>query len=410
MAQFRNRRVHRLTPIQNQHMKPSRIVLPIIVLSQFCCTSLWFAGNGVMSDLIATFQLEESALGNLTSAVQFGFISGTLIFAIMTISDRFSPSKVFLACAIMGALFNLAVTWDGNSLTSILGLRFLTGFFLAGIYPVGMKIAADNFEKGLGKSLGFLVGALTLGTAFPHLAKDMSGSLPWSSVLILTSSLATIGGLLMFLLVPDGPYRIPAQKLDLSAFFAVFKSRDFRSAAFGYFGHMWELYAFWTFVPLMLATYFVDRPTERINMSLLSFIIIGIGGIGCIAGGYLSQVIGVKKVAFAALMLSGLCCLISPWIFTTESVGLFVGFLFFWGTFVIMDSPLFSTLVARTAVPEVKGTALTIVNCMGFAITIVSIQLLTILSELVHPSYLFSILAIGPILGLIALTRENKPA
>lgn len=389
-------------------MKPSRIVLPTIVLSQFCCTSLWFAGNGVMGDLIATFQLDESALGHLTSAVQFGFISGTLIFAILTIADRFSPSKVFLTCAMLGALFNLAVSWDGNSLTSILGLRFLTGFFLAGIYPVGMKIAADHFEKGLGKSLGFLVGALTLGTAFPHLAKDITGSLPWSSVLILTSSLATFGGLLMFLLVPDGPYRIPAQKLDLSAFFAVFKSRDFRSAAFGYFGHMWELYAFWTFVPLMLATYFADHRPERINMALLSFMIIGVGGIGCIVGGYLSQVLGVKKVAFAALMLSGLCCLISPWMFATESVGLFVGFLFFWGTFVIMDSPLFSTLVARNAVPKVKGTALTIVNCIGFAITIVSIQLLTALQGTVNPNYLYMILGIGPVFGLMALRKRTK--
>jgi len=388
-------------------VKQNRIVLPIIVIAQFCCTSLWFAGNGVMGDLIATFQLDDSALGHLTSAVQFGFISGTLIFAILTISDRFSPSKVFLISALVGALFNLGIIWEGNSLTSILALRFLTGFFLAGIYPVGMKIAADHFEKGLGKSLGFLVGALTLGTAFPHLAKDLTASLPWKAVLLLTSLLATFGGLLMILLVPNGPYRVPAKKLDLSAFVGVFRNADFRSAAFGYFGHMWELYAFWTFVPVMLATYFKAHTQGATNIPLLSFMVIGIGGIGCAAGGYLSQVLGVKRVAFAALLLSCLCCLVSPWMFTTQSAPLFVGFLLFWGTFVIMDSPLFSTLVAHNANPEVKGTALTIVNCIGFAITIVSIQILTYLQDLFEPTYIYLVLAIGPIIGLIALNKKK---
>ena len=389
-------------------MKSPRRILPIIVLAQFCCTSLWFAGNGVMADLIATFQLDNSVLGHLTSAVQFGFITGTLIFAILTISDRFSPSKVFLISALLGALFNLGVIWEGNSLASILGLRFLTGFFLAGIYPVGMKIAADHFEKGLGKSLGFLVGALTLGTAFPHLAKDLVGSLPWSSVLLVTSSLAAFGALLMILLVPNGPYRVAAQKLNLSAFTSVFRNANFRSAAFGYFGHMWELYAFWAFVPVMLATYFADHRPERINMALLSFMIIGIGGIGCILGGYLSQRLGVKRVAFVALLLSCLCCLVSPWMFATESVPLFVGFLLFWGTFVIMDSPLFSTLVAHNADPKVKGTALTIVNCIGFAITIISIQLLTALEGTINSMYLYTILGIGPVFGLMALKKGVK--
>ena len=155
-------------------MKPSNLILPVIVLSQFCCTSLWFAGNGVMPDLVSTFGLSESAIGHLTSAVQFGFIVGTLVFAILSIADRFSPSKVFFTCAILGALFNLGVVWEGNSLGSLLSFRFFTGFFLAGIYPVGMKIAADYFEKGLGKSLGYLVGALVVGTAFPHLLKEMT--------------------------------------------------------------------------------------------------------------------------------------------------------------------------------------------------------------------------------------------
>ncbi|MEM6772220.1 MAG: MFS transporter, partial [Bacteroidota bacterium] len=141
---------------------PTRI-LPLIVLAQFCCTSLWFAGNAVMADLVTNFSLPAAALGHLTSAVQFGFITGTLTFAILTITDRFSPSWVFLVCALLGALSNACTVWQGNTLLSLLLLRGLTGFFLAGIYPVGMKIAADYYDRGLGKSLGFLVGALVLG-------------------------------------------------------------------------------------------------------------------------------------------------------------------------------------------------------------------------------------------------------
>jgi MFS family permease len=383
--------------------------LPSIVLSQFCCTSLWFAGNGVMGDLVTTFGLAEAALGHLTSAVQFGFIAGTLVFAVLTITDRFSPSKVFMVSALLGALFNGLVIWDGHSLESLIGLRVLTGFFLAGIYPVGMKIAADYYDKGLGKSLGFLVGALVLGTAFPHLLKGFP-SLPWRAVLLTTSSLAIIGGLLMVYLVPDGPNRKASQGVDLSAFFGVFKNREFRSAAFGYFGHMWELYAFWTFVPLMLSTYNAFNEAANLNVPLLSFLVIGSGGLACVAGGYLSERVGVKKVASGALLLSCICCLVSPLFFALGAKEVFLGFLFVWGMAVIADSPLFSTLVARNAPAEIKGTALTIVNCIGFAITIVSIQLVSGWVEEIGPSFIYTTLAVGPVFGLIALRETPSHA
>ena len=384
-------------------MKNLKLMLFIIVFSQFCCTSLWFAGNGVMDDLITSFSLNDSALGHLTSAVQFGFITGTLVFAILTIADRFSPSRVFFISALLGALCNLGVVWEVNTLSSILIFRFLTGFFLAGIYPVGMKIAADYFDKGLGKSLGFLVGALVVGTAFPHLLKDISGSLPWKTVIIIVSTLAVIGGLLMVLLVPDGPFRKASSAFNFSAFFKVFKNPKFRASAFGYFGHMWELYAFWAFVPVILSIYKTNNPEVTFNIPLLSFLIIGIGGLACVLGGYMSQRFGVKKTASLALLLSCVCCLASPLVLTTASTTLFIGFLFFWGMVVIADSPLFSTLVAHNAPPKIKGTALTIVNCIGFFITIISIQLISGLQGLIASNYLFMILALGPILGLIAL-------
>ncbi len=389
-------------------MKQSKLILPVIVISQFCCTSLWFAGNGVMHDLVVDFGLKDSALGHLTSAVQFGFIIGTLLFAILTIADRYSPSKVFLFCALFGSLFNVGVIWEGNSLASILSFRFFTGFFLAGIYPIGMKIASDYYEKGLGKSLGFLVGALVVGTAFPHLLKDMTDSFPWNSVIVVTSSLAVFGGLLMMIMVPDGPYRKPGQQLDLSAFFSVFKNREFRSAAFGYFGHMWELYAFWAFVPIMLKTYSMQHPEATFNIPLLSFLIIGIGGMACVLGGYLAQAVGTKRTAFIALLLSCGCCLISPLIFMIEFEYLFTGFLLFWGMVVVADSPLFSTLVAQNASAEIKGTALTIVNSIGFSITIISIQLIGGLRDWTDSNSIYTILALGPILGLIALSGKNK--
>ena len=384
-------------------MKNPKWILPVIVISQFCCTSLWFAGNGVMGDLIRDFSLEDSVLAHFTSAVQFGFISGTLAFAVLTIADRFSPSKVFFVSALIGALFNLAIILEGNSLTSLLALRFLTGFFLAGIYPVGMKIAADYFDKGLGKSLGFLVGALVVGTAFPHLLKGVTTGLPWRLVLAITSMLAVLGGLSMLLLVPDGPFRKSSQKPDLSAFFKVFENRAFRSAAFGYFGHMWELYAFWAFVPVMLAAYASLHPQTELNVPILSFLIIGIGGLACVLGGYLSQSLGTKRTASIALLLSGLCCLLSPLIFFIDSKAILIGFLLFWGMVVIADSPLFSTLVAQNASAESKGTALTIVNCIGFAITIVSIQLLNILRDSMDPMYIYVVLGMGPVLGLMGL-------
>jgi MFS family permease len=388
-------------------MKNSKSILPVIVISQFCCTSLWFAGNGVMSKIVETFGLQEDALGHLTSAVQFGFISGTLLFALFTIADRFSPSKVFFISAIIGAIFNLGFVFNNQMLFGLIVFRFLTGFFLAGIYPVGMKIATDYYKKGLGKSLGYLVGALVLGTAVPHLLKDILINYSWKSVLISTSSLSVFGGLLMLVFVKDGPYRKPSKGLNLSSCFQVFKNVNFRKAAFGYFGHMWELYTFWTFVPIILMMYQKLHSDIDFNIPALSFTIIAVGSFSCVLAGYISQKLGIKRTAFSFLALSCFCCIISPLMFHLQSSNLFIAFLIFWGMVVIADSPLFSTLVAQNAPLKDKGTALTIVNCIGFSVTIISIQLITALQLSSNSIYIFMILGIGPILGLIGLQRKS---
>lgn len=382
-------------------------ILPIIVIAQFCCTSLWFATNGVMNSVILEYQLEATAIGWLTSAVQFGFIAGTLLFALFTINDRFSPSKVFFISALCAALFNFCFILQSSNLSYILIFRFLTGFFLAGIYPVGMKIATDYFDKGLGKSLGFLVGALVLGTALPHLIKDFFASTSWKFVIVSTSILSVIGGLLILLFVKDGPYRKRNNIFDLKTITTVFKKSEFKKAAFGYFGHMWELYTFWALVPIMLFSYNKIHSNLTIDISLLSFLIIGIGSISCIFAGYISQKLGVRKTAFNFLLGSFVCCLIVPFSFLFDSQFLFVLFLMIWSFLVIGDSPMFSTLVAQNVASKDKGTALTIVNCIGYSITILSILIITQLNITLQSNYIYMLLGLGPFLGLIVLGRKT---
>jgi MFS family permease len=342
--------------------------------------------------------------------VQLGFISGTLAFALLTVADRFSPSWVFFVSALLAALSNLGVSWPGLESTGLLACRFLTGFFLAGIYPVGMKIAADYYQAGLGKSLGWLVGALVLGTAFPHLLRGLAAHLPWQAVTLTTSALAVLGGLGMVLLVPDGPYRRPAQQLDFTSCLTGFRQPEFRAAAFGYFGHMWELYTFWAFVPVLLASYHARHPAAELNVALLSFGIIGGGSLACVGSGLLSQVLPARTVAAGALALSGLCCLASPLVLGAGSAPVLLGFLFFWGVVVVADSPLFSTLVARSAPEAARGTSLTIVTCLGFALTIVSLQAVAWLTPRLGAHLLLLPLAVGPALGLWALAQSPRPA
>lgn len=381
----------------------NKLILATIVLSQFACGSLWFASNGVMHNLQTDFHLHADAMGHLTSFVQFGFIIGTLIFAFLTISDRFSPSRIFFICAVAGAIFNGAIIIGDHFLLSLLILRFFTGFCLAGIYPVGMKIAADYHEAGLGKALGFLVGALVLGTALPHLLKDLTTNIAWRYVILFTSLFSLAGGLAILILVPDGPYRKPSPHIDLKAFFKIFSEKKLRAAAFGYFGHMWELYTFWAFIPFIFIQY--NKLNDiNLNVPLLSFLTIGVGSLACAIGGIISQRSGSRNVAIYSLIISGFCCLFSPLLFSLNPIVL-IAFMLIWGMFVVADSPQFSTLVARYAASTTRGTALTIVNSIGFALTIFSIQLFTQMKNVLPIKYGFLLLTIGPIFGIINMNK-----
>ncbi len=385
--------------------KPPAHVFYVIIISQFCCTSLWFAVNAVLPQLQQLHQWPADALGHVTSAIQLGFISGTLIYAVVGVADRFSPALVFMLSSILASAMNALCLLDIASLNLALLSRLLTGFFLAGVYPVGMKIASDWNQQGLGHWLGGLVGALVLGSSFPHLLNMLPVIPDIKTVIITVSMLALAGGTCLRLLVGDGPHHLRSSRFSFRNVRGVFRLREFRAAAFGYFGHMWELYAFWAFIPLML-TFYRQESSAEFSVPGWSFAIIASGVAGCVIGGNISRTRGSKTVAAVALASSALCCLAAP-VFFSLSFPLFISAMLFWGFMVVADSPQFSALVAANAPAHVRGAAITLTTCIGFAITIISIQLLNYLQMLISARYLLLVLAPGPLLGLWWLIRPN---
>ena len=376
---------------------PKRI-LPTLVLAQFAGTSLWFAVNAVMPDLQQQMGWPASAVGRLTSALQLGFIVGTLVFALLAIADRFSARRVFLFCAFAGALCTLGALMRIASFTELLLWRAATGFFLAGIYPVGMKIASQWFPKGLGVALGWLVGALVLGSASAHGIRALSVELPWSAVMISVALLAAAGGLLLFMVIPEPPnYTANTKKLEMQALATIWTDWRVRASVLGYFGHMWELYTFWVLVPLILATQLNGQA-----LSFAAFGVLGIGALGCIGGGWLAQRWGSARVATIQLSMSGMCCLLAPWFMSAPLIW-FLLWLAVWGITVAGDSPQFSTLTASNAPKHAVGSVLTLTNCIGFALSIVSIELFTSLAQEHQLSSLLPWLGIGPLLGVLAM-------
>jgi MFS family permease len=389
-----------------------RHILPVLVTAQFAGTSLWFAVNAVMPDLQRELGWAPAGVGTLTSALQLGFIVGTLVFALLAIADRFSARHVFLLCALAGAACTVGAWAMVRDYTALLGWRFATGFFLAGIYPVGMKIAAQWYSRGLGGALGLLVGALVLGSASAHALRALADALPWPTLMLGVAALAAGGGLLLFFGTGDPPGDLLRRQarvttLQWRALASVWTDARVRSSVLGYFGHMWELYTMWVMVPLILAT-----RLQGTALSWAAFAVVGAGAIGCAVGGWVAQRWGSARVAGMQLAVSGLCCLATPLMLGAGGAW-FYGWLVLWGITVAGDSPQFSTLTARNAPPQAVGSVLTLTNSIGFAISIVSILLFVSLSETVALGALLPWLALGPLLGLWALRpllREERGA
>ncbi|MCU0924704.1 MAG: MFS transporter [Hydrogenophaga sp.] len=386
-----------------------RHILPVLVLAQFAGTSLWFAVNAVMPDLQRELGWPASAVGPLTSALQFGFIVGTLVFALLAIADRFAPRRVFLFCALAGAGCTVGAWAMVTHYEALLVWRFLTGVFLAGIYPVGMKIAAQWYTKGLGAALGLLIGALVLGSASAHALRALSGSLPWPTLMLGVAALAAAGGLLLYWGTSDPPHaQARVTTLQWRALATVWTDGRVRASVLGYFGHMWELYTVWVMVPLVLAT-----RLSGTDVSWAAFWVLGAGALGCAGGGWVALRWGSARVATLQLGISGLCCLATP-LAIDAPAPLFYGWLLLWGITVSGDSPQFSTLTARNAPPQAVGSVLTLTNSIGFGISIVSILLFVSLAETVSLGALLPWLAVGPALGLWAMVRlvreERRPA
>lgn len=383
-------------------------VIVTIVLSQFACTSVWFAANAVIPELSESLGISPNSIGTFTSATQFGFILGTLVLALSGIADKFKPSRVFLVSGLLAALSNWALLLPELNIYSITFFRGITGIALAGVYPIGIKLASDYYQNGLGRALGYLVGMLVLGTAIPHFFNYISLEDSLTDVIQFTSALSALGAILVGCTIPTGPYHIvSSQKFDTTKIITAFKTLSFRKAAFGYFGHMWELYTFWAFVPVLLKL-FNEINNTNLSVSFWSFVVIGSGAISCIYGGYLAVKFSSQWVAKYSLLISMFCCFLCPFTFYLTP-NLFLTFIIIWGLFVIVDSPQFSTLVAQSAPNAIKGTAITLVNCIGYAITIISIQTLNYFLRKYDTTLVFLVLGIGPLLGFCYFQfKKNK--
>jgi MFS family permease len=386
--------------------------LAVVSLAVLLVGGTWFSGTAAIPALRQEWQLTDGQGAWLTIGVQLGFIAGTLLYSILNLADVFKARLVFLASALACAAFNAAFAALAGGLPAAVLFRFLTGVTLAGVYPVGMKIVASWFRSGLGWRLGILVGALVFGTASPYLIQAVGVGRSWRTLTTVGSASAVAGGLLVAGLLRDGPYLPAHARFDPRVLVRVFAHPPFRDTALGYFGHMWELYALWSLVSFYVAGSFAERGlASNEAVSLVAFGTVAMGALGCAAGGFVSRRVGERDVALVSLLVSGTMCLLSGFAYVLPPTAL-VAFLLVWGAFVVSDSPQFSALAARHCPPEYTGTALTAQNGIGFAVTVVSIQLLPLLAARVGWRWSFASLAIGPALGawfMARLPRDRPP-
>jgi MFS family permease len=368
--------------------------------------SLWFSGSAVVPALTLEWHLSPSQISWLAVAVQLGFVAGTLISATLNLPDIISTRHLFAISSFLGALvngiFGLYVDDPGTAIM----LRFFTGICLAGVYPPGMKIMATWFRERRGMALGVLVGALTMGKATPYLVNAL-GSTNWRSNVLFVSFLAAVGGLVVLFFVDDGPFALPPAKFDITQVVKVFSNRGVRLANLGYFGHMWELYGMWIWVPVMIRASLATHGGNPKLAELGSFIVIGAGAVGCVVAGLIADRAGRTLVTSWAMAISGTCCLV---------IGLFYGgnplllllVAAIWGATVVADSAQFSSCVTELGDPQYIGTALTTQMCIGFLLTTISIELIPKMAGAYSWRYAFMILAPGPLFGVFAMLRLRQ--
>ncbi len=380
--------------------------LALLATAELLGMSVWFAASAVKPALTATFGLSVAQGGWLTSGGQLGFVVGTLLAALLNLADVIPSRRFFVMSAVLAALANAALL-VATSFGLLLITRVLTGVALAGVYPPAMKMAATWFVRGRGLAIGMIVGALTAGKAIPYLLEGI-GAIPLPMAVLLPSAGALLAAMIIAIGYHDGPHNFQSQRFSWGLVGAVLHEPNVRRATLGYLGHMWELYAFWAWIPSFLAAAAAHREHPG-SIGVWPFLIVAIGAIGAVAGGLAADRVGRVRVVRWSLLVSGACCLASPWLFGA-SAGVLHLVLLIWGAAVVADSAQFSALVTEHAPRHAVGTALTLQTSLGFFLSIVTIQLLPVLAERVGWQWAMIVLVLGPIAGLAGVRRLWPPA
>jgi len=368
---------------------------------------VWFSASAVVPILTRLWQLEGSGQAWLTMSVQIGFVVGALGSAILNLSDRIAADRLLAISSVAAGLCTLSIPLFAGSLTPALFFRFLSGIFLAGVYPVGMKLVATWTKEDRGLGIGLLVGALTVGTAFPHLLRIFGSLDDWKIVLYIAAFFAIIGGLVAVLFVRPGPYATQNPPFNWKYTGYIFRNREILMANLGYLGHMWELYAMWTWMPLFLGLSFSKSGLNPKWASIWAFSVIAIGGLGSALAGRLADRLGRTTVTIGSLLISGLCCLIAGFLFGGNPA-ILVSLCLIWGFVVVADSAQFSACISELAHPEYIGTALTIQTSLGFLLTLITIRFLPNAVAWVGWHWAFSFLILGPIVGIWAMATLRR--